>query len=324
MSVVLVESQATTASPEPPARRRVDKRLAALRRFAVSITLFTVAGHVWLGLETPLAAVVVVLVTAYGLELGLELLDARANRRRPRFHGGFGNLVTFLLPAHISALAIGLLIYPGSRLWPFAFAVAVAIGAKFMFRAPLGGRLRHVLNPSNAGISATLVLFPWVGIAMPYHFTTGIDGVLDWVVPLVVLATGLIINIQLSGRWAIVLGWVVGFAGQAVLRGLFTDVSVVAALAPMTGTAFILFTMYMITDPGTTPARPRNQVLFSFGAAAAYAGFMLLHISFGIFFCLVVACAVRGIYLWAVELASRRRRDGASGHRAAGATTGPG
>jgi len=280
--------------------RVIDKRVAALRRFALSISVFTVVGHLLLGFETPWASVVIVLVTAYGLDLSLEWLDARTHDRPPRYAGGLGALVTFLLPAHISGLAIAMLIYPGSRLWPFAFATAVAVGAKFLIKAPVNGRLRHVLNPSNLGISLTLLLFPWVGIGLPYQFTETTWGVLDWIVPLALLTTGLMLNIKLSGRWPTVAAWLGAFAAQALLRGLFTDISVLAALSPMTGTAFILFTNYMITDPGTTPSRPRNQVFFAVGAAAAYAGFMLIHVAYGIFFCLTVTCLVRCCYLWIV------------------------
>jgi hypothetical protein len=62
--------------------------------------------------------------------------------------------------------------------------------------------------------------------------------------------------------------------------------------------AFILFTNYMITDPGTTPTSTRNQIAFGVATAAAYAGFMLAHISYGIFFGLTLVCALRGGWLW--------------------------
>jgi Na+-translocating ferredoxin:NAD+ oxidoreductase RnfD subunit len=284
---------------QPAGRRPVDKRIAALRRFALTITIFTILGHVWLGLETPLVTPFLNLAVAYGLSLLLERVEAWAQQRPPAYAGGARELINFLLPAHIAALAIGLLIYPGSRLWPFVLATVVAVSAKYLFRAPVNGRMRHVLNPSNLGIAFVLVAFPSVGIAMPYHFTTNVDGFLDWLVPVLLLGGGLMLNTQLTGKWPLIIGWVGGFVAQAVLRGLFTDVSTVAALAPVTGVAFILFTNYMITDPGTTPVRARNQVAFGLATAAAYAGFMLVHISYGIFFALTLVCALRGVWLWA-------------------------
>ena len=35
------------------------------------------------------------------------------------------------------------------------------------------------------------------------------------------------------------------------------------ALAVMTGVAFILYTNYMVTDPGTTPSKPAAQFAFA-------------------------------------------------------------
>ncbi|WP_211293932.1 enediyne biosynthesis protein UnbU [Lentzea kentuckyensis] len=289
------------AAPAPPASALVpkDKRLAALRRFATTITIFTVVGHLWLGLETPWAAPVVSTLTSYAAALLLEMIDAWGHGRRAEYRGGVLRLVNFLLPSHIAGMAIALLIYPGGMLWPFAFAAVVAAGAKYLWRAPVNGRMRHVFNPSNLGISATLVIFPWVGIGMPYHFTATFGGPLDWIIPALLLMSGLMINTQLTGKWPLIAGWVGGFALQAILRAVFTDISVLGALAPMTGVAFILFTNYMITDPGTTPTGKRNQVAFGLASAAAYAFFMLIHVSYGIFFCLVVVCAGRGLYLWA-------------------------
>ncbi|WP_439658228.1 enediyne biosynthesis protein UnbU [Lentzea sp. HUAS TT2] len=285
-------------APEKPVVPK-DKRLAALRRFATTITIFTVVGHLWLGLETPWAAPVVSTLTSYAAALALETLDAWAHGRRAEYRGGWLRMVNFLLPSHIAGMAIALLIYPGGMLWPFAFAAVVSASAKYLWRAPVNGRMRHVFNPSNLGISATLVLFQWVGIGMPYHFTATFGGPLDWIIPIGLLMSGLMINTQLTGKWPLIAGWVGGFALQAVLRGVFTDISVIGALAPMTGVAFILFTNYMITDPGTTPVGKLNQVAFGMASAAAYAFFMLIHVSYGIFFCLVLVCAGRGLYLWA-------------------------
>src|ERR1051325_9239511 len=79
---------------------RVD-RLGGLRRFAIAITLLNILGHAFFGFEQSLAQPLVALGTAYGIELMLELIDARVNRRALAFSGGVINLVDFLLSAHI-------------------------------------------------------------------------------------------------------------------------------------------------------------------------------------------------------------------------------
>src|SRR5439155_12483680 len=130
--------------------------LGGLRRFAVAITTLNVFGHTVLGFEQPWIVPFVVLATAYALEIAIEAVDARACERRAKFSGGFRPLVDFLLPAHISALAVGMLIYANEHLWVMAFASAVAIASKALFRvrvgvAPPGGaqRTAHFFNPSN-------------------------------------------------------------------------------------------------------------------------------------------------------------------------------
>jgi Na+-translocating ferredoxin:NAD+ oxidoreductase RnfD subunit len=159
-----------------------------------------------------------------------------------------------------------------------------------------------VLNPSNFGIVVVLLAFPWVGIAPPYEFTEGVTGWWGAVVPALLLVAGTTVNARLTGKLPLILGWVGGFVAQAVLRWGVTDISLVSALLPLSGTAFILFTNYMITDPGTTPVRPRNQVLFGLATAAVYGVLVQFHVVFGLFFALVIVCVLRGAVLAATAV----------------------
>lgn len=283
--------------PERPALSPEVRRVKALRRFAVAITALNALGHLFLGFEqAPLTPVLSVLV-GYASAVLFERLDAWAHGRSPEYAGGFGNLVTFLLPAHITALACAMLLYGNDTFAPYLFAVVAGTASKYLVRLRIRGKLRHVLNPSNFGIAITLLIFPWVGIAPPYHFTNATSSVVDWLLPLVILMLGTLLNAKLTGKMPLILGWVGGFGAQAVLRGLILDHNVVAALLPMTGLSFIVFTNYMITDPGTTPIPALNQVAFGVGTAAVYAVLVVSGVSFGLFFALVIMCALRGLFL---------------------------
>jgi enediyne biosynthesis protein E5 len=288
------------------APRQRDVRLAALRRFAVAITALNVAGHTVLGFEQAWIVPVAAVVTAYITELGLEAVDAWATARPRRFSGGLRALADFLLPAHITGLAVGMLLYANQRLWPILFAVVVAVASKQIFRVPVGHTRRHFLNPSNTGIAVTLLLFPWVGIAPPYHFTENLGGAWDWILPGLIVVTGTLLNGKLTGRLPLIGGWVGGFAAQAIIRGLLFGTPLAAGLLPMTGLAFVLFTNYMVTDPGTTPSKPSTQVAFGAAVAAAYGALMLLHIVFGLFFALAIVCATRGLGLYGLALVRAR------------------
>ena len=276
-----------------------ERRIAALRRFALGITALTVVGHLWLGIEQSWAQVLVALGTCYGVELALEAADAWSLGRPPRFRGGALALADFLLPAHISALAIALLLYPNGRLAPMAFAATLAVASKAVLRVPLGPGRRHCFNPSNFGIALTLLAFPSVSISPPYHFTENVAGAGDWIVPAVVLCTGTFLNWRLTGKLPLIAAWLATFVAQALVRHLIFGTAFVGSLVPMTGMAFLLFTFYMVTDPGTTPVRRRNQAAFGAGVAAAYGVLIALHVAFTLFFALLAVAALRGAWLYA-------------------------
>jgi hypothetical protein len=286
----------------------LDRRNAALRRFGISITAFTIAGAFLLGFEDSWAQPLVALATAYVLDLLLETLEAWAQGRRPRFLGGWSTFIHYLLPAHITALSIGLLIYPNARLMPVVFATTVAIASKFILRAPVGDGWRHFLNPSNVGISIALLAFPWVGIAPPYHFTENIFGIWDWIVPAAVLAAGTLLNAKLTQKTPLILAWVAAFAAQGLVRSLVFGTPVIAPLMPMTGLVFVLYTNYMITDPGTTPVAWRPQVAFGVLTAALYGVLVSFHVVFGLFFALTLASACRGVGLYLLAARALLRR----------------
>jgi hypothetical protein len=274
-------------------------RLGGLRRFAMAITVLNLLGHTWFGFEQAWAVPFVALAAAYGTELLLELIEAHLCARPYRFSGGRGRALDFLLSAHISGLAVGMLLYTNARLWPVAFAASVAIGSKAVLRMRAGEGTRHVMNPSNFGITVTLLLFPWVGIAPPYQFTENLGAIGDWLLPGIIVLSGSFLNWRFTKRLALVAAWLAGFVLQAVVRGAVSGGAFLdtfrPALVPMTGLAFVLFTFYMVTDPATTPERPRDQIGFGLAVAAIYGLLVSLHIVFGLFFALSItsaACAV--------------------------------
>lgn len=276
-------------------------RLFALWYFTILITVWTILGHTVLGFEQSWAHPIVGVLTACGAQVLLEWVDARSNQRRPRFTGGGSSLVNFLPAAIIPGFACAMLIYPNESVLPVAFASALSIGSKVIFRAPVGGGTQHIFNPSNLGIAATLLLFPWVGLAPPYQFTENISGVWDWVVPLVVLFSGIVIHALFTGRLPLVAAWLTGFVLQGLLRSAFFEIPWVVPLVPMTSAAFILLTLYMIPDPATTPIHARRQVVFGLAVAAAYGFLLTLHAVYGLFLALAIICAVRGValHVWA-------------------------
>ena len=272
-------------------------RLGGLRRFAIAITVLNCLGHSFLGFEQSWAQPIVALVTTYSMELLLESIDAMGEHRQPKFLSDPQALIDFLLPAHITGLAVAMLLYANDQLLPIIFASAIAIGSKAVFRVPVQNRPRHFFNPSNIGISVTLMLFPWVGIAPPYQFTENLSGWADWLLPLFIIISGTFLNARFTKRLPMISAWLLGFIAQACLRSWWFDTPLIAGLVPMTGVAFILFTFYMVTDPGTTPSQSKAQIIFGGAVAATYGLLMIGHIVFGLFFSLTIVCTVRGLFL---------------------------
>jgi hypothetical protein len=320
------------------------RRLGGLRRFAFAITVLNVLGHTVLGFEQAPIVPFVALLAAYGAELVLELVDATLRRRPYRFAGGGGAFVDFLLSAHITGLATGMLLYTNDRLGPVVCAAVIAIASKSAIRSRIDGRECHLFNPSNFGITATLLAFPWVGIAPPYHFTENLYGVADWILPAVIVISGTLLNARFTQRLPLIAAWLSGFFVLALIRSLVSNPMlefvqstsaptsplaflmflrgvvqaagspagwdiVAPALMPMTGVAFLLYTFYMVTDPATTPTDPRHQVIFGLSVAAIYSLLMTVHIVFGLFFALTIVSAGRGVALALTERSRRRRAE---------------
>lgn len=286
------------------------KVITALRRFAISITIFNIAGYVFLGFEQPWTWPLVAIATGYTVELVLETIGSRVEGRAPRYAGnGFKGLVEFLLPTHITCVALNMLIYVNDRIWVMMFAVTLAVAAKWILRAPVRGKLRHYMNPSNFGILMVLILFPWGSIAPPYHFTEGLNDWGSWILPGIIIITGTMLNAKLTDRMWLIFGWLSFFALQAIVRGVLFDTSIPGALAVMTGVAFILYTNYMVTDPGTTPSKPGAQFAFGAGVAIAYGLFMVMHVAYGLFIATALVCLIRGMFLWGLHFVNEAAQE---------------
>ncbi|MGW4425694.1 enediyne biosynthesis protein [Streptosporangium sp. NPDC004631] len=308
-------------SDKTPAVPRHDPKVTiALRNFAMSITVFNIVGYTLLGFEQPWLWPFVALAVGYTVEIGLEYIAARVDGRAPRFAGnGTRGLMEFLYPAHITSLAMNMLIYVNDQVLVLIFGVTVAVGTKWVLRAPVRGRLRHFMNPSNFGIAVILLILPWASIAPPYHFTENVDTWIDWLIPGLIILGGSMINGKLTGRMWLIAAWVGGFALQSIVRGVFFDTSIAGALGTMTGVAFILFSNYMITDPGTSPSRPAAQMAFGGGVALTYGFYTAVHIPYGLFFATATVCLIRGAFLWSLYLVDRAREQReAQEHRTAG------
>ena len=283
----------------PPKKKR-DPRMG-LRTSATLATIFVILGHSFFGFEQSVAQVFVCLAAGYVSALFFEWVDAKANGDIPGYAGGgFKKLIDWLLSAHMTAITLSFLLYYNRRLWIAALTVVLAIGSKYLFRVPQNGRLQHFMNPSNFGIAVVLSTFKWVGV-LPWGWTINLHGAWDWIVPLVITGLGFRLNLLFTGRLPLVGAWLVTFILQGAFRAWRMDTPLPGQLVALTGITMVLFTLYMITDPQTSPSRPRNQIIFGAGVAVAYSILFDLHLQYTMFYAVTAVCAIRGMILYAAS-----------------------
>ncbi|WP_051950885.1 hypothetical protein [Actinacidiphila yeochonensis] len=309
MTTTLHDQPAGLRQPPVPAKAKPDPRYLALRNFAISISVLNAFGYTMLGFEQPWIWPFIAVGCGYATELFLEIVSGWAHRRPPRFLGrGARGVYEFLLPAHITALAVNMLLYTNNQLLAVVFGVVVGVGGKHAFQAPVAGRMRHFMNPSNFGITVSLLCFgSWLSIAPPYQFTENANTYFRVMIPLVIMTAGTVINGLLTKRTPLIVGWLGTFFIQAVVRHAIWGVALFSALGPMTGVAFVLFTNYMISDPGTTPSKARNQFAFGSSVALVYAVLMEFNVVYTLFFATSLVCLLRGLGWWTAHLIGRRR-----------------
>lgn len=285
----------------PPKKR--DPRMG-LRTSATLATVFVILGQTFFGFEQSVAQVFVCLAAGYSSALFFEWVDAKASGDVPGYRGGgFKKFVDWLLSAHMTSITLSFLLYYNRQLWIAAFTVALAIGSKYLFRVPVNGRLAHFMNPSNFGIVVVLSMFKWVGV-LPWGWTINLHGNWDWIVPLVITGLGLRLNLLFTGRLPLIASWLGAFILQGAFRSWRMDTPLAGQLVVLTGITMVLFTLYMITDPQTSPSRPRSQVVFGVGIALAYSILFDLHLQYTMFYAVSAVCAIRGMVLY---VASRRQ-----------------
>jgi hypothetical protein len=300
------------APAKPPVDLKKDPRYLALRNFAISISVFNILGYTVLGFEQPWLWPIVCVLTGYGTEILMESVQAWFERRRPRFmEGDLRSRVAFFLPAHITSLAVNMLLYANIHLWAILFGVVVGVAQKAILQAPINGRMRHFMNPSNLGITVTLLAFSWVGTAPPYMFTEHVSDVFRIYVAIIIVTAGTVINTMLTKKVPLIVGFVGGFVIQALLRWAIWDVALWSALSVLTGVAFVLFTNYMITDPGTTPSKGMNQFMFGASVATVYGLLMVFNVVYTLFFATTIVCAARGLLWWGLHLRARAKERAA-------------
>ncbi len=189
----------------------------------------------------------------------------------------------------ITALSLTLLLRVTEE-WVCMLAAMLAIGSKFIIR----WQGQHLFNPANLAIVLLISTdLAWV--------SPGQWGRELW---LIMLVGGLGLMVSSSARrWDMpffFLGW---FAGLLLLRALWLGDPLAIPLHHLQSGALLIFAFFMISDPKTIPQSRAGRWLYA-GGVAATAIYLIFecYIQDGLFYALIVWCALNPVLAW---LASR-------------------
>ena len=190
------------------------------------------------------------------------------------FHGKNNSF----LPAAIISPSICTLCYSIS-FWPYILAGVLSAASKSL----LLYKGRHIFNPSNFGITVTILLFP--------NWITGISNVFSGMkfVGFYFLISGLINAIN-SKTLHISIMYLIGMSSSFWLRGVFIDrmlspsVFMELTLNPI----LLIFCFHMINDPATTPRNKKHAMLYGYLLGVLYVIFSINGSTHGHFFSLFI------------------------------------
>lgn len=171
--------------------------------------------------------------------------------------------------AILSALFVGLILDPQTPAYVVACTAVLAINAKWLLRT----RWANIFNPAALALVANYYLFAsgqsWWG-ALP-----------DLPIPFIAaLLAGVLFIAGRIKKLPMVLTFLGAYFALFTLATFWRDPALVAEIfrAPDANAA-LFFAGFMLTDPPTSPAKPRDQVVYGLIVAVAAAA---LYLTFGV------------------------------------------
>ena len=204
--------------------------------------------------------------------------------------------------ALISGLSLCLLLRTGSP-WLAAAAAMAAIASKFVIR--LNGK--HVFNPTNFGLVATMALTPGAWVSPGQWGHSALFACLGGVV------------VYRAWRSDVTVAFLAAHAALLFGRALRLGDPLSIPVHQLQSGALLLFSFFMISDPKTTPDSRTGRMLFAalVAVGAWYVQFRLFRPS-GILWSLAACSAVVPLldrlfparrYAWASEASGPRRPE---------------
>lgn len=165
------------------------------------------------------------------------------------------------LSALITSLSLSFLLNYSHDYFLLAIPVFFAIGSKYIFT--FNGK--HALNPAMMGVSLSLLLSRDLITAAPAYQWNGIA-----TMSLFIITLGILFVIPKVPRTHLVLAFLITFTVQTALRAWIMKYHLpfeTLFLGTLSAPSFFIFTFFMITDPATSPADKKQQVIVGISLA---------------------------------------------------------
>ena len=199
-------------------------------------------GMVWLEFDITVARAALLLLTVLGTQAICDRVERRPVNVRSALISGLS--LCLLLRTNRTDLAIA--------------AAVVTIAAKFLVRL----RGKHILNPTNGGLVAMLLLTDQVWVS------PGQWGSVAFFAFLMACLGGIVVN--RASRSDVTYAFIAFYCALLFGRSLYLGEPMTIPLHRLESGALLLFTFFMISDPKTTPDARAGRVLFA--ALVAFGG----------------------------------------------------
>jgi len=278
---------------------------------AATITSIQVMGQAFLGWELSIAQILVCLLTCAVIEMSL-LFHERREIVWPASALLTGNGVALVLRVNGTEHGDW---WSMQGWYIFAATAGLALVSKHVIRF----RGRPVINPSNLGLVVCFLLLG-TGVVNPLDFWWGPMSTEMVAVYAILLAGALTVTRRLGLLPMSLAFWGVFAASLGVVTSAGHCISARWSVTPVCGADFwwivvtspevVIFMLFMITDPMTSPAGARPRIVF--GASVGLISALLvapMQTEFGakvaVLAGLVVVCAARAGLTWAADRGTR-------------------
>lgn len=263
--------------------RRDDPRLP----FAGILTVYAVLGCTWFGFNRNPTQILLTVVAGCLMDM--------------TFHWLFrGHTLLLPLSAYISSVSIALLLNYSHNYYLLFLPVFFCIGSKYVFTF----RGRHVFNPSLFGLVSALVLGGGLFSPAPAYQWGG-----SVLVAAFIVTAALALFFYRLQRGALIASFLLFYSLQVLLRAYITRWHLpaeVLVLGTLSAPTFYLFTFYMMTDPKTSPAKPRQQVFWALAIVLVDLWFHSRESLYTLFFSLFTLSTGRFLWLHGQDMVRQR------------------